>query len=109
MALVDRSIGRFGMAAIVAAVLTALAVASPGPARGQDTGDQAGGSAAPEAEAMAPGGYADDDGRRRRRRRHGPAHRPRFSTWTKVSSPPSITRMPSEKPGRLASTTAARS
>ena len=40
MALVDRtSIRRHGMTAIVAAVLTALAVASSGPARGQDTGD----------------------------------------------------------------------
>jgi uncharacterized membrane protein len=50
------TIGRFGMAAIAAAVLTALAVASSGPARGQDAGNQAGGPAAPEAEAMAPGG-----------------------------------------------------
>ena len=57
MALVDRtSIGRYGMAAIVAAVFTALAVASSGPAWGQDTGDAAEGPAAPEAEAMAPGG-----------------------------------------------------
>ena len=40
MALVDRtSIGRYGMAAIAAAVFTALAVASSGPAWGQDTGD----------------------------------------------------------------------
>jgi uncharacterized membrane protein len=57
MALGDRiTIGRFGMAAIAAAVLTALAAASPGPAWGQDTGDEAGGPVAPEAEAMAPGG-----------------------------------------------------
>jgi uncharacterized membrane protein len=43
MALVDRtSISRWGMAAIVAAVLTALAVANSGPAWGQDAGDEDG-------------------------------------------------------------------
>ena len=43
MALVDRSsIRRYGMAAIATGVFTALAVASPGPAWGQDTGDAAG-------------------------------------------------------------------
>jgi uncharacterized membrane protein len=57
MALLQRtSIGRYGTAAIAAAVFTALAVASSGPARGQETGDQAGGPAAPEAAMMAPGG-----------------------------------------------------
>jgi uncharacterized membrane protein len=55
MALGDRiTIGRFGMAAIAAAVVTALAVASPAPAWGQDTGDQAGGPAASQAETRAP-------------------------------------------------------
>ena len=44
------------MAAIVAAVLTALAVTSSGPAWGQDTGDADEGPAAPEAEAMGPAG-----------------------------------------------------
>jgi uncharacterized membrane protein len=70
MALGDRiAIGRFGMAAIAAAVVTALAVASPGPAWGQDTGDQAGARAASQAETMAPAGMmqmmmgtAGDDG-----------------------------------------------
>jgi uncharacterized membrane protein len=57
MALGDRiTIGRYGMAAIAAAVLMAVAVASSGPARGQDAGDQSEGPAAPEAEMMAPGG-----------------------------------------------------
>jgi uncharacterized membrane protein len=57
MALGDRiTIGRFGIAAIAAAVVTALAVASPGPAWGQDTGDQAGGPAASQPETMAPAG-----------------------------------------------------
>jgi uncharacterized membrane protein len=57
MALVDRTgIGRYGIAAIAAGVLMALAVASSVPAWGQDTGDQAGGPAAPEAEAMAAAG-----------------------------------------------------
>ena len=68
MASVDRtSIGRWGTAAIVAA-LTALAVANSGPAHGQDTGDADGAPAAPEAETIAPDamqmmmGGAGDDG-----------------------------------------------
>ena len=57
MALGDRtSINRYGMAAIAAGVFTALAVASSGPAWGQDTGDPAEAPAAPEAEAMGPAG-----------------------------------------------------
>ena len=81
MALVDRtSIGRYGMAAIAAGVFTALAVASSGPAWGQDTGDEAG------APAASRGG---DDGSsrqmqmmmdaRQRWQRRGPAHGPWFS------------------------------
>jgi uncharacterized membrane protein len=69
MALGDRiTIGRFGMAPIAGAVLTALTVASTGSAWGQDTGDQAEGPAASQAEMMAPGGMqmmmggAGDDG-----------------------------------------------
>jgi uncharacterized membrane protein len=43
MALVDRtSISRWGMAAVVAAAVTALAAASSGPAWGQETGDEDG-------------------------------------------------------------------
>jgi probable HAF family extracellular repeat protein len=62
MALLHRtSIGRHGTAAIAAAILMALGVASSGPARGQDAGEQA----APAAEMMAPGGMqmmGGDDG-----------------------------------------------
>ena len=57
MALVDRtSISRYGIAAIAAGVLVALAVANSGPAWGQDTGDPAEAPAALEAEATAPAG-----------------------------------------------------
>jgi hypothetical protein len=68
MAWVDRSsIGRYGLAAIAAGILMALAVASAGPVRGQDAGDAAG-AAASAVEAMAPaamrmmmmGGAGDD-------------------------------------------------
>jgi uncharacterized membrane protein len=56
VALVDRtSIGRYGIAAIAAGVLMALAVASAGRARGQDAGDAAG-AAASAVEATAPAG-----------------------------------------------------
>jgi hypothetical protein len=55
MALTDHtSIGRYGMAAIAAGVFTALAVASSGPAWGQDTDDPAEASAASQAETTAP-------------------------------------------------------
>jgi probable HAF family extracellular repeat protein len=57
MALGDRTgISRYGIAAIAAGVLMALAVASSGPAWGQDTGDAAEAPAAPEVEAMGPAG-----------------------------------------------------
>ena len=64
MALPDHtSIGRYGMAAIVAAVLTALAVASPGPAWGQEAGDAAGAAASRWSHGSRRDAD-DDDGRR---------------------------------------------
>jgi uncharacterized membrane protein len=68
MAWVDRtSIGRYGLAAIAAGILMALAVASAGQVRGQDAGDVAG-AASSAVEATAPaamrmmlmGGAGDD-------------------------------------------------
>jgi probable HAF family extracellular repeat protein len=57
MALVGRtSIGRHGIAAIAAGVFTGLAVASSGPAWGQDTGEPAEAPAASQAETMAAAG-----------------------------------------------------
>ena len=57
MTFVDHSsIRRRWMAAIATGVFTALAVSSPGPAWGQETGDPVEAPAAPEAEATAPAG-----------------------------------------------------
>jgi uncharacterized membrane protein len=49
------SLDRYGIAAIAAATFMALAVATPGPASGQETGDGEASAASP-AEMMAPGG-----------------------------------------------------
>jgi probable HAF family extracellular repeat protein len=57
VALADRTtIGRYGIAAIAAGVLMALAVASSGPAWGQEAGDPASAPAASQAGTIAPAG-----------------------------------------------------